>query len=205
MKKIIGIFVIAALALTSCQSSSELAKTLTGSWTVSPQHLFNNINGDATLTQSYTFEAPKAQGEGTVTVTAAISIARILQPTNMSDSIQPITLTGTGSATISGTWRAKDGDEVDIYFDLQTLSLEVDPQGLTTTTNMNDESANSDQTTLAPLNAQEVASFHEQMLTALKTYYSSDEVELDDITFVDYKAVFRCKQNHQKVKFVRQQ
>ena len=202
MKKLLAIIALSTLVLASCQSEKKLADKIAGTWSGNPERLFHNSVGEATLTETYTFQNNDANGHGgDVTIRAMVSLAKIM-PSVPGDSIQPITLTGSGEATISATWEADDDDEIDIYVNIADINVNIDPEGLKVTTNVNDMSAYSDKPNLQELTPVQIAWFQQELNQALVNYYKP-KMELDDIEFAHNDTYLTCKLNHKKLTLAR--
>lgn len=136
MKKyIIGLAVITAMAFTACDSSSQLAKEITGTWSGTPQRLVDNSASTATIIDSYTFDRDSTgYNGGDVSITGVVSVTGQI---NGSDAIiQPFSLSASALATIKGTWQAVDGDEIRFNWDSNSLTVKVDPDAVVLSTDL---------------------------------------------------------------------
>ena len=123
MKKIASLLILSAAAmtaLTSCNSRARLAESIQGQWTGNPERLLDTGAATASAVRVMEFTAGSTDTEGTVTLSALITVENTM-PFN--DSIQtPLTITATGSATVTGVYQAKDDDELLISLDATSLA-----------------------------------------------------------------------------------
>lgn len=132
MKKIIlGLVAVGAamLTLSSCDSRKKLSDSVAGIWAGTPEMVPNADAERTTVTRLLEFvPSATAPGEGKVIMTAYITVDNTV-PSN--DSIvTPLTVSASGTATISGVYQAKDDDEMVVVLDASTLNVEVDPEGV---------------------------------------------------------------------------
>lgn len=131
MKNIAIILCAACLggaALSSCNSRAKLSESLQGEWTGNPEKVLDSGAASASMVRMLEFAQGNADTEGTFTMTANITVDNTM-PFN--DSIQtPLTISASGVATITGTYQAKDDDEVVILLDNTSFSVTVDPEGV---------------------------------------------------------------------------
>lgn len=151
MKKmylLIGVGLLGAAMLTSCDSSAKLADSIQGEWTGNSERILDTGAARATAVRVMSFSKGSTSTEGNVTMSALITVENTM-PFN--DSIQtPLTITATGIATITGVYQAKDDDELLISLDSTSLSTDVDPEGVQMNYNVLTEEDNSVVTKLKP-------------------------------------------------------
>lgn len=135
MKNIIKLFlaiVAVGVSLTGCDSKSKLARDLEGTWASerpialqTPDFLSANVTNFMQFIPQNGVNNPT---EGILQLSAIYSVTSMAQP---SDSIvQPYSYTASVIASISGQWKVKDDDEVDVVLDGSTYNVSVDPQGV---------------------------------------------------------------------------
>ena len=82
----------------------------------------------ASLVRMLEFTAGTTDTEGTVTMTALITVENTMQ---LNDSlVSPLQITSSGNATITGVYQAKDDDDLTISLDVTSMSVNVDPDGV---------------------------------------------------------------------------
>lgn len=119
---------VGATMLTSCDSSAKLADSIQGEWTGNSERILDTGAAMATAVRVMSFSKGSTPTEGTVTMSALVTVENIM-PFN--DSIQtPLTISASGVATITGVYQAKDDDELLISLDATSLSTDVDPEGV---------------------------------------------------------------------------
>ncbi len=130
MKKFLtfALLIGSLLSFTSCNEKAKLASAVTGSWSGSAERVDTpDAKTTTTVTRYFTFttDAGSKTG-GTLTATAQFSLesGTQLEATNT----QPISVTASGTATITGKWEATDDDEIMVSFDTNSLQVNVDPQ-----------------------------------------------------------------------------
>lgn len=113
----------------SCDSKARLSEEVQGVWGSAPEQIQDTGAEQATLVRLMEFNASSsAQAEGTVTMTALITVENTM-PAN--DSIvAPLEITASGTATISGYYQAIDDDELAVTLDASSLTVSVDPQAV---------------------------------------------------------------------------
>lgn len=116
------------LVLSSCDSRQKLSEELQGLWGGTPEQLTSTGAARATMVRMMEFTSTGDAGEGNVTLTAYISVENTM-PAN--DSIvTPLTITASGTATITGVYQAKDDDDLLLNLDASSLSVSVDPEAV---------------------------------------------------------------------------
>lgn len=177
MKKILYLALPALLAATvsSCDEKARLASDIEGSWSGTPERIYVSDAASSTITRIFTFIKGDSNAPATVIADVTFSTEQAVQP---SDSIvQPVTVTATGSATISGTWSAIDDDEIAIVFDYSTMKVDVDPEAITVDYDILSSTDTPQLEALRPAMAQSVKTH----LTKVMTQSVFDFARLDDI------------------------
>ena len=125
---ILAIALAGAAALSGCDSRSGLAREIQGEWSSVPELLVNTGAARASLTRVMEFTGTPGRLEGDVTLTALITVENTIPA---SDSIvAPLTITASGTATITGVYNVRDDDEVGFNLDATSLSIAVDPDAV---------------------------------------------------------------------------
>lgn len=74
------------------------------------------------------FSPGEVATEGTITMTAIITVENTMQ---FNESVvTPLTITATGTATITGTYQVRDHDDILVGLDATSLSVSVDPDAV---------------------------------------------------------------------------
>ena len=127
------LFTLAVIAcgLQSCDSKGRLAQDMAGEWTSNPEKI--DVKGAATSasTTHFAFILDPGSNGGNVIIESTISVS---QPINeqVVYVLEPIELTASAVASIQGTWRVTDDDEVMLMLDPKSLKVSVDPEGVET-------------------------------------------------------------------------
>lgn len=131
MKKLIipALAIAAALPLlSSCDTRQKLSDEIQGIWAGTPEELTNTGAARATMVRMMEFTSTGTSGEGNVTITAMITVDNTM-PAN--DSIvTPLTISASGTATITGVYQAKDDDDLLLNLDASSMTVSVDPEGV---------------------------------------------------------------------------
>ena len=130
------LFTLAAAALTlftACDSKTELAGKVAGTWGSNPQMLANEVASQSTIIETFNFVRDSTSAGGSVIVSGMISLTGTVNESNA--LVQPLTATAAARSTISGTWQVVDDDEIILTLNPQSLSVEVDPQGVVMSVN----------------------------------------------------------------------
>ena len=185
-----------AAALAGCDSKSKLAKELQGEWSSTPELLVNTGAARASLVRVMDFNRTADQTQGTVTMTALITVENAI-PAN--DSIvTPLTITASGTAVITGVYNVKDDDEVNLNLDATSLSISVDPEAVKLSYDIIDGKSGSSLEALRP-GALRLA---QQQINraAQEVFFNLDEI--DDIR-IDGD-MMSCEIGHKDLNFRRQ-
>ena len=131
MKKIIMMSVAlaaASLLFSSCDNKEKLSKALNGVWAGAPEQITDTGAAKASMIRSFEFTPTGNSGEGNVTMTVFITVENTMPA---SDSIvTPLTITATGSATLTGVYQATDDDEIKVNLDASLPTVDVDPDAV---------------------------------------------------------------------------
>ena len=117
-----------AVMLTSCNPNERLAEEVQGCWTGNPETLQDTGAMTASLVRVFQFTKGTTPTEGTVTMTAVITVENTMQSND--SIITPLQISASGTATITGVYQAKDDDELIVRLDNTSLSVSVDPDGV---------------------------------------------------------------------------
>ena len=126
-KKLYGIAVAAGamMMITSCDSKAKLAEAVQGEWTGNPEKVLDTGAASASMVRILEFTRGAADTEGSVTMSALITVENTMQH---NDSIvSPLQITASGTATITGVYQAKDDDDIAISLDATSMTVNVDP------------------------------------------------------------------------------
>ncbi len=119
---------IAGMGLTSCDSETRLGKEIQGTWSGNPRQVVDSGAASATATTLIEFVGGSDVREGTVNLTALVSVENT---TSYNDSIvTPLEITASGTATVTGVYQVKDDDEIIISLDGSSLNVAVDPEAV---------------------------------------------------------------------------
>jgi len=114
--------------LSSCDSKARLAEAIQGNWTGNPEKVLDSGAATASMVRLMEFTRGSADTEGSVTMTAIITVENTMQ---FNDSIvSPLQITATGTASVTGIYQAKDDDELIISLDATSMSVKLDPEAV---------------------------------------------------------------------------
>lgn len=112
--------------LVRLQGSS--GRGVEGEWTGNPERLLDTGAASATMVRMMEFSPGEVATEGTITMTAIITVENTMQ---FNESVvTPLTITATGTATITGTYQVRDHDDILVGLDATSLSVSVDPDAV---------------------------------------------------------------------------
>lgn len=114
-------------ALAGCQTASMLSKKVEGDWSATPIRFDKKTGIDGTFTPIFRFERQGDSRGGDLTVSADLSVTLPVNAPIDSLGTTAVSATAAGSATVRGTWRATDDDEIDLTYDMSTLVVNFDP------------------------------------------------------------------------------
>lgn len=146
MKMIIGAALLSIAGLTSCDNTARLAGNVEGTWRAPETNMIlkkdhgghydsgaagRHVN-DRTLACAPTITFTRTQGTkgGDITIVASYTMT---MPVALTDTVlsAPVNATVSGTANASGTWMAKDDDEIAVTLDATNANITVDPSSLT--------------------------------------------------------------------------
>ena len=114
--------------MTACDTKAKLAESVQGKWTGNPEKMLDTGAASASMVRTLEFTKGAADTEGSVTMTAMITVENTMQS---NDSIvTPLQITASGVATITGVYQAKDDDELTISLDATSMNVNVDPDAV---------------------------------------------------------------------------
>lgn len=139
VKSSLCLVIAASAALTAIFSSCDTRPDITGTWAGTPVHV-NDISAacDASSTMSMTFSSDNNKSRnGVVSISALIDAN---QPVDSSESVidSSYEVSVAATASISGIWSFENDDDDDIVISLdhKTLDVNVDPHGVTFSSNL---------------------------------------------------------------------
>lgn len=187
---------LSIFAISSCDSKQKLSENLSGVWTGQEEQLTNTEAARASMVRMLQFTPTGTQGEGDFTMTAYITVDNTM-PAN--DSIvTPLSITASGTATITGVYQVKDDDELMINLDASSLAVNVDPEAVELKYNVLTQQSGSELETLKPAAAVLV---NQQIERAARAAFSNI-TEIDDIHISG--SMMKCEIGHSDLTFRRQ-
>lgn len=175
------ILIVTVASILGCTTSSDLAEKVSGQWSGTTVEFKKKTMIDGSFTPTFRFDRAEGQSNGAVTISAMVSVTMPVNAPIDSVGTTAVSATATGLATISGTWKADEGDEIKLHFDMSTLTIDLNPM-------VNFELANiwaandiPTERTVAPA---VYKSFEKQMTDGLTASLQSLD-ELDDIAIKD--------------------
>lgn len=170
----------ATIGLFSCDNgATRLSKEIEGSWSGTPEKLVQSGSSEATVIETYDFLGNDSINGGNIIINSIISVTGSISGSEA--IVQPFSLTASGSATISGTWRAIDDDEISIALDSRTLQVKVDPDAVVLSSNIISGSEAPSVDSIAPGIANQIRT---QLSKALEIRYLTIK-HLDDVKIKD--------------------
>lgn len=164
---------------TACDSSSRLASKIEGVWSGTSERFDKQIVGDGTYTPVYEFVRTDKKPDGSVTLSAQVSVTMPINSQVNAEGTAPVSATAAALATVSGTWFADDDDEIKIAFDPSTLTVTMDPDVQFA---IADVYTSFDTDSVATVPAPVMKSFSEQVRRGMNDVISKVN-EFDDIHF----------------------
>lgn len=187
---------LSIFAISSCDSKQKLSENLSGVWSGQEEQLTNTEAAHASMVRMLQFTPTGTQGEGDFTMTAYITVDNTM-PAN--DSIvTPLSITASGTATITGVYQVKDDDELMINLDASSLAVNVDPEAVELKYNVLTQQSGSELETLKPAAAVLV---NQQIEHAARSAFSNI-TEIDDIHISG--SMMKCEIGHSDLTFRRQ-
>lgn len=193
MKNVLLISALVGLMAVSCDTKTRLAEKLEGSWSSTPEQLQNTPGTQSTVVRVFDFERTPGKAEGTVTMKAMITVDNAVGSTETVTT--PVSVTASGIATISGSYVAKDDDDLLVTLDYSTLDVSVDPQGVVLDYNVLTQESAPDLETLRP-GAVRLAT--QQITRAAQTIFSN-VTEIEDIKINNH--LMSCEIGHRDLTF----
>lgn len=201
MKTITSVICATAIAagmmalMTSCDSKAKLAEAVQGEWTGNPEKVLDTGAASASMVRMLEFTKGAADTEGSVTMTAMISVENTMQS---NDSIvTPLQITASGTATITGVYQAKDHDELTISLDATSMTVNVDPDAVKLNYNIVTENS---EPLIAKLKPGAAILATQQINRAAQNAFSNI-TEIDDIKINGN--IMRCEINHTDLTFTK--
>ena len=186
----------ASLLFSSCDNKEKLSKALNGVWAGAPEQITDTGAAKASMIRSFEFTPTGNSGEGNVTMTVFITVENTMPA---SDSIvTPLTITATGSATLTGVYQATDDDEIKVNLDASLPTVDVDPDAVQLNYNVLTDASASNVTALK--SGAEILVRQQVSHAAQKVF--SDLTEIDDIKIS--RNLMSCETNHKDLTFRRQ-
>lgn len=197
MKNIISAvcLLIAALGLTSRNGKSEKAKladSMTGSWNSAPERIMTSDHkATTTVERTLTFVSDESSNTGG-NVDGAVKFSVLTGTRLQAAEVQPISVTATGTASVSGRWEAIDDDEILVTWDFTTLKVNVDPDAVDLDYDIATET---DSETLQTLKPSVVKSISSAISAAIPTEVFNFG-KIDDIGFINQSSSMKCEIGH---------
>lgn len=114
-------------ALTACDDASSLAKKIEGEWSGNAMRVDRKLADEMTMTPVFRFERQGSSSGGELTVVAQLSVMMPVNAPIDSLGTSAVSATAAGLASVRGSWRATDDDDIDLTFDMSTLDITMDP------------------------------------------------------------------------------
>lgn len=168
------------LSVSACDSKSKLASEVAGTWTTDQHTIANNAQGMTSGSDVITFQADENnKNGGTVDIATTLSLTHAANAMTPAD--EPFQTTVSATASISGSWKAVDDDEINITFDDNTLTVNVDSDAIALTANPLSGITQSSIDSMRP----QMAKFYQTELTNIMRHYYSSYSRLDDVELKD--------------------
>lgn len=222
-KFLLGVAMVAALGLSSCDDASRLAGKIAGTWQGEAISMDKNGKADThkdkknhhdgdrknhhegqdqpvpvemTCTPTLTFTRNASTNGGDLSITADYTVSQGVVTTEAMDS--PVKATVSGTATAAGTWTAKDDDEIIVTLNPAMTSVTVNPSTLelnyAVLTDSPASQLDSIKSSVAANVDVQVKSIVEQRISKLRKF--------DDIKFIDDNTM-KLEIGHRKVTFIK--
>lgn len=185
-----------AFVVSSCDSRQKLSEDVAGLWSGTPEMLTNAGATRATMVRMMEFTPTGSAGEGSVTLTAYITVENTLPATD--SIIAPLTISASGTATVTGLYQAKDDDDIMLNLDVTSFTVNVDPEAVQFDYNVLTGGGGSELTSLRPA-AERLAS--QQIDHAARNIFFN-LTEIEDIKV--QKDMMQCEIGHKDLTFRRQ-
>lgn len=179
--------------MTSCNSKAKLAEALQGEWSGNPETILDTGAASASMVRMLEFTRGAADTEGSITMTAMITVENTMQS---NDSIvTPLQITASGTATITGVYQVKDDDELTISLDATSMTVDVDSDAVQLNYNIVTEQSAPLVEKLKP----GAAILATQQINRAAQNAFSNITEIDDIKIDG--SIMRCEINHTDLTF----
>lgn len=132
MKRILSILALPAIVmgLSSCNEKKSLADKLAGTWISAPERIAtDDTRATTTVTATLTFTTDVNTNPGG-NVSAAADFSILTGTEAQAAAIQPISVSASGKAYVTGRWEAVDNDEIMVTWDYSTLKVDVAPEAV---------------------------------------------------------------------------
>lgn len=181
--------------MTACDTKAKLAESVQGKWTGNPEKMLDTGAASASMVRTLEFTKGAAYTEGSVTMTAMITVENTMQS---NDSIvTPLQITASGVATITGVYQAKDDDELTISLDATSMNVNVDPDAV----KLNYNIATATSAPLVEKLKPGAAILATQQINRAAQNAFSNITEIDDIKIEG--SIMRCEINHTDLTFTK--
>ena len=181
--------------MTACDTKAKLAESVQGKWTGNPEKMLDTGAASASMVRTLEFTKGAADTEGSVTMTAMITVENTMQS---NDSIvTPLQITASGVATITGVYQAKDDDELTISLDATSMNVNVDPDAV----KLNYNIATATSAPLVEKLKPGAAILATQQINRAAQIAFSNITEIDDIKIEG--SIMRCEINHTDLTFTK--
>ena len=180
--------------MTACDTKAKLAESVQGKWTGNPEKMLDTGAASASMVRTLEFTKGAADTEGSVTMTAMITVENTMQS---NDSIvTPLQITASGVATITGVYQAKDDDELTISLDATSMNVNV-PDAV----KLNYNIATATSAPLVEKLKPGAAILATQQINRAAQNAFSNITEIDDIKIEG--SIMRCEINHTDLTFTK--
>ena len=174
-KLLIGLLALTALVSTGCDETKKLAGEVTGTWTSNPTPFIATDGSTATSIENIVFERDSTSNGGMVIITSLISSTGSF--TGSSTIMSPFSVSAAPKSYISGHWTAVDDDELLLALDPATMTVEVDPDAVVITSDLNFSPETSPIDSIRP----QIAGAMKATITQILLQHYVNYQELDDV------------------------
>lgn len=171
-------------ALSSCNEKARLAGEVEGVWSGSPERIADASAAYSSMVKTFDFQVDDSGEGGTVIITALIDVQNTVPSDG--DIVQPIEVSAAATATVTGTWRAIDDDEMLISLDAASTQINVDPKAVQLNYNVLDSESAPDTSTLKPAAAAVIGRQVSAAVTSnILTINKIDDIKVHDNTLME--------------------
>lgn len=192
-----GAALLSIFAISSCDSKQKLSENLSGIWTGQEEKLTDTGAARASMVRMLQFTPTGTKGEGDFTMTANITVDNTMPSTD--NIVTPLSITASGTATITGVYQVKDHDELILNLDASSLTIDVDPEAVELNYNVLTEQSAPEVETLKPA---ALVLVNQQIEHAARSAFANI-TEIDDIHISNI--LMKCEIGHSDLTFRRQQ